>query len=61
MSSKYELKTVKLYDPQTGTYGASLDAMVSEISIVESIDFPGIRATISVTDSVSGYTKFVGN
>lgn len=61
MSSKYELKSVKLYDPNTGKYGASLDAMVSEISIVESIDFPGIRATISVTDSVSGYTKFVGN
>lgn len=45
----------------TQKYGASLDAMVQEISIVESIDFPGIRATISITDSVSGYTKFVGN
>jgi hypothetical protein len=61
MSSKYELKSVKLYDPQTGKYGSSLDAMVTEISIIESIDFPGIRATISITDSVSGYTKFVGN
>lgn len=61
MSSKYELKTVKLYDPKTGKYGASLDALVSEISIIESIDFPGIRATLSITDSVGGYTTFVGN
>lgn len=61
MSSKYQLKTVKLYDPKTNKYGASLDAMVSEISIVESLDFPGIRATISITDSVGGYTQFIGN
>ena len=60
MSSKYELKSLKLYDPKSGKYGASLEALVSEISITESIDFPGIRATISITDSVGGYTKFNG-
>lgn len=61
MSSKYELKSVKIIDPKTGKYGADFSATVAEISIVESIDFPGIRATISVTDSTGSYTKFIGN
>ena len=61
MSSKYEIKSLKIYDPVTKQYGASFASMVEEITIVESIDFPGIRATITITDSISAYTKFIGN
>ena len=61
MSSKYKLEVVRLYDKETNKYGGDFSAMVSEISIVESLDFPGIRATLSITDSISAYTKFKGN
>jgi len=61
MSTKYKLESVRVKSESEGTWGASFDSMVSEVSIVESLDFPGIRATIVVNDSISSYTKFKGD
>lgn len=61
MSTKYKLQSVRVQSESDGTWGASFDSMISEISIVESIDFPGIRATLVVNDSISSYTKFKGD
>lgn len=61
MSTKYRLDSVRLINPVTGKEGATFDQMVSDISIVESLDFPAIRCTITVEDAASTYTKFTGN
>lgn len=61
MSTKYKLQSVRVKSEADSTWGASFDSMISEISIVESIDFPGIRATLVVNDSISSYTKFKGD
>jgi len=61
MSTKYKLETVRVKSETEGTWGASFDSMVTEINISESIDFPGIRASLVVNDSVSTYTKFKGD
>jgi hypothetical protein len=61
MSSKYKIETLRFFDPDTKKYGSNFNNLASEISISESIDFPGIRATISITDSVGLYTQIKGN
>jgi hypothetical protein len=61
MSTKYKLQSVKLVNPVSGKEGADFGQMVSEISIVESIDFPAIRCTVTVEDAISTYTKLTGN
>lgn len=61
MNIKYQIDRLRFFDPVTGKFGANFNDLASEISIVESIDFPGIRATISVTDSIGMYTQLRGN
>jgi hypothetical protein len=61
MNVKYQIDRLRFFDPSTGKFGANFNDLASEISIVESIDFPGIRMTISVTDSIGMYTQIRGN
>lgn len=61
MSTKYKLESIRVQSESDGTWGASFDSMVSEVNIIESIDFPGIVASIVVNDSLSTYTKFKGD
>ena len=61
MSSKYKIESLRFFDPETSQYGANFSTMIDEISISESIDFPGTRATITVTDSLGLYTQIKGN